>query len=136
MTMLVVIFLHSYWSLARGTVHYRWCGNQGGNSWEWEFLGISGIPTHFLRIAPPKVGIGIPGNGNSREFPGIPTRVLAFPLKSPPIDTAEKLRVTAFERCIWADLGLRCHQVMDLRFLWIQTQIKPYHLARVVPTRR
>ena len=41
------------------------------------------------------------------------------------MDTVRKLRVAAFQRCIWADLGRRSHQVMDLRFLWIQTQIHP-----------
>ena len=45
-------------------------------------------------------------------------------------DTAEKLRVTAFQPCIRVDSGQRCHQVMDLRFLWTQTQIHLYSVDR------
>ena len=126
------------------TFTYRWCGNQGGNSWEWEFLGISGN-SHPLSAHCPTQS----GNGNSweREFPGIPRNSpprFSFPAEITTYtftasdsqlalvdlicepqqllsDTAEKLRVAAFQRsgpvrCITVDLSLRCHQVMDLRF--------------------
>ena len=58
--------------------------------WEsdWEFLGLEipgnswEFPFPLGAFAPAEAFLGIPGNGNSREFPGIPTPGLAFPWES------------------------------------------------------